>query len=127
MKKITPGVHGILDYLTVLSLLISPSLFEMQVRGLRFTYVLASVHLVLTLFTDFKAGPFKLIPFKIHGLIEIIVSISLIGIAIWFRASGDNVSFYYYLIFSVVLFIVWAASEYKPLSPEIADISLKNE
>jgi hypothetical protein len=125
MKKITPRVHGILDYLTVLFLMISPSLFEMQARGLRFTYILASAHLVLTLFTDFKAGAFKLIPFKIHGLIEIIVSISLIGIAMWFRSSGDNVSFYYYLIFSVVLFVVWARSDYKPAGRELIDTHLK--
>jgi hypothetical protein len=125
MKKINSRVHGILDYLTVLFLLISPSLFGMHAIGLRFTYILASVHLILTLFTDFKAGLFKLISFKMHGLIEIIVAITLIGIAIWFRTSGDNVSFYYYLIFSVVLLIVWAGSEYKQASRELIDTHLK--
>ena len=99
MKKLSPRVHGILDYFTVLFLLLSPSLFDMQTPGSVFTYVLAIVHLVLTLLTDFPAGVFKVVPLKIHGLIEIIVSIALIAIAVWFRRSGDNVSFYYYLFF----------------------------
>ena len=125
MKKLSPRVHGILDYFTVLFLLLSPSLFDMQTPGSVFTYVLAIVHLVLTLLTDFPAGVFKVVPLKIHGLIEIIVSIALIAVAVWFRSSGDNVSFYYYLIFAVILFIVWATSEYKSGLREIVEKDLK--
>jgi len=125
MKKLSPRVHSILDYFTVLFLLLSPSLFDMQTPGSVFTYVLAIVHLVLTLLTDFPAGVFKVVPLKIHGLIEIIVSIALIAIAVWFRRSGDNVSFYYYLIFAVILFIVWATSEYKSGLREIVEKDLK--
>ena len=125
MKKLSPRVHSILDYFTVLFLLLSPSLFDMQTPGSVFTYVLAIVHLVLTLLTDFPAGVFKVVPLKIHGLIEIIVSIALIAIAVWFRRSGDNVSFYYYLIFAVILFIVWTTSEYKSGLREIVEKDLK--
>ena len=71
-------VHGILDYLTVVILLISPSLFEMGSKASLFTYTLAIIHLVLTFFTDFEAGAIKIVSFKIHGMIEIIVSIVLI-------------------------------------------------
>jgi hypothetical protein len=125
MKKLSPRVHGVLDYITVLFLLLSPSLFDMQTTGSMFTYILAIVHLILTLFTDFPAGAFKVVPLKIHGLIEIIVSMFLIGISIWFRNSGDSVSFYYYLIFAIILFIVWATSEYKPVFREIDAKDLK--
>ena len=125
MKKLSPRVHSILDYFTVLFLLLSPSLFDMQTLGSVFTYVLAIVHLVLTLLTDFPSGVFKVVPLKIHGLIEIIVSIALIAIAVWFRRSGDNVSFYYYLIFAVILFIVWTTSEYKSGLREIDAKDLK--
>ena len=113
MKKLSPELHGILDYITVLFLLVSPTLFEMQTASKAFTYTLAIVHLVLTLFTDFRAGVFKIIPLRIHGLIEIIVAVALIVIAIWFRISNDNVSFYFYLTFAVILFIVWTISEYR--------------
>jgi len=125
MKKLSPRVHGILDYFTVLFLLSSPSLFDMQTNGAVFTYVLAIVHLILTLLTDFPLGAFKIIPLKLHGLIEIVVSIALIVVAVWFRSSGDNVSFYYYLIFAFILFIVWTTSEYKSVLREIDAKDLK--
>ena len=125
MKKLSPRVHGILDYFTVLFLLLSPSLFDMQTPGSVFTYVLAIVHLILTLLTDFPAGVFKVVPLKIHGLIEIIVSIALIAVAVWFRRSGDNVSFYFYLIFAIILFIVWTTSDYKSGLREIVEKELK--
>lgn len=121
MKKLSPGIHGALDYVTVLCLLFSPSLFDMQGTGSIFTYVLAIVHLILTLLTDFPAGVFKIISLKIHGLIEIIVSIALIGVAVWFRSSGDNISFYYYLIFAGILFFVWSISDYKPAAGEMTE------
>ena len=125
MTKLSPKIHGTLDYITVLFLLFSPSLFDMQTTGSLFTYVLAIVHLTLTVLTDFPAGVFKVVPLKIHGIIEIIVSIGLIGIAVWFRSMGDNVSFYYYLIFAIILFIVWTTSEYKSPLHETDEKDLK--
>ena len=121
MKKLSPRVHGVLDYLTVLFLLFSPSLFNMQTTGSEFTYVLAIVHLILTAITNFPVGVFKVVPLKIHGLIEIVVSITLIAVAVWFKRSGDDISFYYYLIFAFVLFIVWLISDYKPASHEMTE------
>lgn len=114
MKRLSPQIHGILDYVTVLFLLFSPALFKLQPTGSVFTYVLAIVHLILTVLTDFPAGAFKLVPLRIHGLIEIIVSMALVAFAVWFRLSGDAVSFYYYMIFAFVLFIVWLISDYRP-------------
>ena len=111
--KISALVHAVIDYATVLLLLIAPAMVGMKTVGVTFTYVLAIVHLVLTLVTDFKGGVFRLVPFKIHGLIEIIVAVLLVGVAVWFKTSGDNVSFYFYLIFSIVLFIVWGLSDYR--------------
>ena len=119
MKKLSPRIHGIVDYFSVLFLLISPQLFEMENNGSAFAYILAIVHLLLTLFTNFQAGVFKIIPLKIHGLIELLVSIGLAGIAIWFRNVGEFVSFYFYLVFSVALIIIWLVSEYSPVPPKI--------
>ena len=113
MKILSPGTHGVLDYVTVVFLLVSPTLFEMHTAGSVFTYVLATIHLILTLLTDFRAGVFKIIPLRIHGLIEIFVAVGLVGVALWFKNSGDNVSFYFYLVFAVVLLIVWLLSDYE--------------
>ena len=124
MKKLSPRTHGVLDYITVLFLLISPQIFGMQGTAASFTIALGIVHLVLTSFTNFPMGIFKIVPFKWHGIIEIIVAITLIGVAFYFKTGGDSVSFYFYIGFSVVLFFVWLVSNYGPSSslPEIHDV-----
>ena len=85
----------------------------METPGSYLSYTLAIVHLLLTVTTDFPAGALKIIPLRIHGLIELIVSIGLLAVAISFRILGYSVSFYFYLVFSVILFIVWILSEYR--------------
>jgi hypothetical protein len=67
-------------------------------------------------------GIFKLIPLKIHGTIEVTVSVVLVFIAFLFRSWEDQTSFYYYLVFSLVLFLVWLTSSYtnrNEIKPEI--------
>lgn len=112
MKLISAKMHGILDYVTVLFLLAAPSIFVMSDTARYFTYTLAVVHLVLTLFTNFDMGLIKIVPLKLHGLIELLVSFALAGISFYFRSEGDAVAFYFYLVFAIVLFIVWILSDY---------------
>jgi len=117
MKLLSPKLHGILDYVTVVFLALSPSLFNMQSLAGNFTYMLAFIHLILTLITNFEMGVFRVVPLYIHGIIELCVSILLVAISFLFFIYHDNTSFYYYLIFALVLFLVWCVSEYKLSSP----------
>lgn len=106
--------HGILDYLTVLFLALSPSLFNMPSPAREITYALAVIHLCLTLLTSFELGVFKVIPLRIHGTIEFAVSIVLLATlmsGIW----KDAMSFYFYTFFSILLFFVWLISDYTSL------------
>jgi hypothetical protein len=112
MKLLSQKLHGILDYATVLFLALSPSVFNMLPNAALFTYTLAFVHLVLTMFTNFEMGIFRVVPFYVHGIIEISVSVLLVVISFLFFMYHDNTSFYFYLIFAVVLFIVWCISNY---------------
>ncbi len=113
MKVISPGFHGVLDYFTVLFLAISPSIFAMGAAAIIFTYVLAAIHLGLTVLTNFDLGIVRVIPLKIQGAIELVVSILLLIVAVLFRKTGDQTSYYIYLIFAIVLFIVWLVSDYR--------------
>lgn len=117
MKLLSQKHHAILDYLTVLFLALSPLVFNMQLTGEILTYTLALVHLVLTLFTNFELGIFRVIPLYVHGVIEISVALLLIVVSFLFFIHRDNTSFYFYLVFGVVLFMVWAISDYKSVSP----------
>lgn len=117
MKLLSSKLHGILDYVTVLFLALSPSVFNMQPYAAFFTYALAFIHLVLTLFTNFEMGIFRIIPLYVHGIIEISVALFLVVVSFLFFIYRDTTSFYFYLVFAIVLFVVWRISDYKLSSP----------
>ncbi len=112
MKIITSKIHGILDYLTVIFFALSPTLFHMEGNLKNFTYALAFVHLLLTIFTRFELGLVKLIPFKIHGLIELVVAIALTAVSLWFNHNNNTLGFYYYLWIAIVIAIVFLLTDF---------------
>lgn len=110
--KITSKIHGIIDYLVVLFLLLSPTLFGLPHFTALFTYVLGAIHLILTVSTNFELGIVKVIPFKIHGMIELIVAISLLGCAFYLGNLEGVVAKNYYIGFSIAVFLTWALTDY---------------
>ncbi len=113
MKIISSKTHGILDYLTVVFLLASPAIFSMEAPLSTITYVLGIVHLCLTLLTNFEAGVIKVIPFRVHGLIEIVVAIGLAILAFWFYKHVNSLGFYYYMTLGIVILLVFILTDFK--------------
>ncbi len=117
MKIISPEVHAILDYLTAIFLLAAPSLFNMESPLSTFTYSLAGVHFLLTILTSFPLGLIKVIPFRIHGLIEVVVALALAGVAFWFKNNDSLTGFYFYLVLAAVIMVVFVLTDFKEKSP----------
>ncbi|XWN38174.1 MAG: hypothetical protein ROO71_04400 [Balneola sp.] len=115
MKILTSKLHGIIDYVVVLFLVASPSLFGLPEFTACCTYILAGIHFTLTIFTDFEVGLVKIIPLKIHGMIELIVSIALIGFAFYVGGREGDLARNFYLGFGVAVFLTWLISDYKAL------------
>jgi hypothetical protein len=111
--KLNSKTHGAIDYLVVVFLFLSPTLFGLKDITTTFTYVLATIHLLLTITTKFEFGLVKIIPFKIHGVIELIVSIVLIGVAFYLGNLEGQLSRNFYLSFGVAVFITWLITDYK--------------
>jgi hypothetical protein len=65
--------------------------------------------------TDFEPGIFKVIPFRIHGVIELIVSVALVAVAFWFNSNGSELGFYFYISLAVVILIVFLLTDFKGL------------
>ncbi len=115
MKIITPTIHGIIDYMVVIFLALSPTIFGISGGFGLFLYVLAGVHLLLTILTDYRAGLIHFIPLKIHGWIELLVSISLILLPWIFGFTDDRKAFIFSVSFGIAVFGVWILSDYKSL------------
>jgi len=78
MKVISPRIHGYLDFLTVFFLL-APTLLGLEQLSAILAYSLATVHLIVTLASDFPFGVVKLIPFTVHRWIERMVGPLLVA------------------------------------------------
>lgn len=70
MRVLAERAHGYLDYATIVYLAIAPSLFGLSGSPAAVFYVLAMVHLCLTLSTAFALGAVRLVPFRWHGGLE---------------------------------------------------------
>lgn len=114
--KLNSKIHGVIDYLVVVFLLLSPTLFGLKDITATFTYALATIHFLLTITTKFELGLVKIIPFKIHGMIELIVSIALIGIAFYLGNLEGELSRNFYITFGIAVFITWLITDYKTSS-----------
>jgi hypothetical protein len=121
MKIISPKIHGIIDYLVVIFLLASPTLFGFTGFIATFTYALAGIHLLLTILTNYNAGLLKIIPLPLHGLVELIVGIVLIILA-YKIFSDTQTGKIFYACFGLAVLLVWLLSDYNYHKVETKDI-----
>ncbi|MBK0381978.1 hypothetical protein I5M32_03315 [Pedobacter sp. SD-b] len=110
---INSRIHGIIDYLVVIFLLASPTLFSLAGTTALFTYILAGIHLALTICTNYEYGLVRFIPLKIHGYIELVVSLALVGLAFYLGSLEGNVSRNFYIGFAIAVFVVWILTDYR--------------
>lgn len=113
MKLLTPRMHGYLDFVVVAAFALAPTLFNFSVTPARASYLLAAVHLLLTLFTRFPMGIVKLVPFTVHGVIEFLVSFTLMALPFVLGFAGEVAARNFYVAFGVVVFLVWLVTDYK--------------
>ncbi len=118
MKILSPRTHGIVDYVTVLLFALAPTLFGLTGTAATLAYVLAAVHLVMTLVTVFPMGVAGVVPLQVHGIVEMLVAISLIGIGM-FNFGTESTAGLFYLLVGLVILVVWVLSSYReaPATP----------
>jgi hypothetical protein len=78
MNVLSARLHGYLDIVTVVVFFLAPFLFGLGGYVAAVAWALAVVHLVMTLLTRFPLGVVKIIPFPVHGAIELVVGIVLV-------------------------------------------------
>ena len=111
MKFINPKLHGIIDYLVVVFLLASPTIFGMTGNLAMYTYALSVVHLLLTLLTD-GVGIVKIIPLPVHGFIEFVVGVALVILS-FTVLKNDVLGKTFYSAFGIAVLVVFLFSDYK--------------
>ncbi|MEO5798086.1 MAG: hypothetical protein ABIZ70_01390 [Gemmatimonadales bacterium] len=113
MTIINARVHALLDYVVVCLLAVAPTVFHFAGVPATLAYALAAVHLVLTLCTDFPGGVLKLVPLSLHGAVEFVVSLALVGAAWILKFSTDINARNFYVGTGVLILLVWLLTDYK--------------
>jgi hypothetical protein len=111
MKVISDTAHGLLDYLTVAIFAMAPSILGLSGFGALVSYALAAIHLVMTVLTDMPLGVLKIIPIRLHALVEMLVGPVLVVAALVLPALlGDKREFF--LVMGLGILAVWLLSSY---------------
>ncbi len=113
MKVISDTTHGILDYATVGLFALAPSVLGLTGTAALISYALAGIHLAMTVLTDMPLGVIKVIPMKLHALVELLVGPTLVigALALPALFAGGQT---FFMAAGVLIFVVWLLSNYGP-------------
>ncbi|WP_017260337.1 hypothetical protein [Pedobacter arcticus] len=120
--KINSRIHGIIDYLIIIFLFLSPSVFGVAQTTSIFCYGLAVIHLVMTICTNYEYSLTNFIPFKIHGKIELFVSLALVVVAFYLGTIDGFLSKELFIGLAIFVFVLWLISDYTNKPESTRDI-----
>ena len=107
-KFITKKIHAYLDYPVALGLIIMPFLLGLGATNqLAFALSIATgiAALVLTILTDHHLGLFRVLPYKLHLAVDLMVGLVFIAVPFLLGFSGLDAA-YYWVIGATVLVVV---------------------
>lgn len=113
MKFVTKQIHAYLDYPVAIALIGLPFLLALgSSNPIAFQLSVATgvAALILTILTDHQLGLVRVIPYKIHLIVDLLVGLTFVAAPFIFSFEGID-ALYYWLNGAAVLFVV---SMHKP-------------
>ena len=106
MKIISPTLHGVLDYLTCGLFLTAPTIFDFTGTYATVCYILAAGYLLISLITNMPLGAFKVLPFWLHGRLELVSGAVFIASPWLFDFANENGTARNFFVAMGVVFLV---------------------
>jgi hypothetical protein len=113
LKVLNPKLHGYIDYAAVLVLALAPTLFGIGGIAATLCYVMAAAQLSMSLITAYPMSVAKIIPFTIHGGVEVVVAVALVAAPWLFGFAGDDAARNFFVISGIALAFVYALTNYR--------------
>lgn len=113
MRILDARVHGLLDLALVVIFLLAPLVYGLGGSPAAIAFLLAAVHLILTLLTRFPMGLSKLIPFWVHGLIELFVGVFLVILPTIAGYAPGSPARRFYTVIGAVILVIWVLTDYR--------------
>jgi len=94
MRVINSRVHRVLDFVTVAGFVVAPTALGLSGLPANLAYILAVVHLGLTLATDFSRAGARPVSLVLHGGVEGVVGLALVALPWLLSWDGPARTFY---------------------------------
>ncbi len=115
---ISPGVHGILDYVLGATLIAAPFVLGFDSGTATTVSVVAGIaELGVAMSTAWSRGLIKLIPPAVHGVIDYIFVLALIAAPFIFGFNDDDTATAFFVILGVGGLALVAATRFVPDEP----------
>jgi hypothetical protein len=114
MNLLDARLHGFLDLVTVGVFLLAPFFFGLGGYVAAVAWALAVVHLLMTLLTRFPLGIVKVIPFPVHGAVELVVGVVLVlAMPRMLGASAGSPAQTFFVGAGAAILVVWLLTRYR--------------
>jgi hypothetical protein len=114
----------VLDYLTVAFLALAPTLFDLPAPFSTACYVLAAGYLLIALLTDYPLSVKRVIPFPLHGALELGSGLVFIVLPFLFGFADDQpVARNLFIGSGIVFLLVWFVTDWKGAGTHAHDVN----
>ncbi len=113
MKVLSPTAHGFVDIAFILFVALAPTLFNLSPEVDTACYVLAGGYLLVTLLTNFRLGVLRVIPFPIHGWLDLLTGLALAAAPFVFNALDSPAERNLFWGLGVVSIITWFLTDWR--------------
>jgi hypothetical protein len=115
MRLLSPKIHGYVDYVTSALFALAPMMFMIEgvPRAVMGCYVIAAALLLVSLMTRYPLGVVRLVPFTVHGALELIGA-PVVAAYPWI-AGFDHIpaARNFYVIAGLAVFLLWLITDYR--------------
>ncbi|UJR85592.1 SPW repeat domain-containing protein [Sandaracinus amylolyticus] len=113
MKRLSPHAHARLDYVLAAAFALAPTLFGFAGSAATLCAIVAIVYFATSLLTAYPLGIAKLVPFPVHGYLEVAL-VPLLAASPWLLGfhtieAARNVV----LALAVAIAVVWLTTDYR--------------
>ena len=113
MRVLSARIHGYLDFVLIAILVIGPFAVGLGGTPALISWLLAALHLIVTLATRFPMGVWRVIPFVVHGLIELAVAAFFAALPFTGGYSPGSPARRFYVTMAAFVFLVWVLTDYR--------------
>jgi hypothetical protein len=124
MKIISPTVHGVIDYMSVILVAMAPNVLNLPPAAANLAYFLAGSYLVVTLLTRMPLGLVRVLPFKVHGIIEFLSGLLIIASPWLFGFADNERARMFFIGLGIFVFIVFMLTDWREV-PERQSTTLR--